>query len=142
MNDDFTDWLVNREECIMDLDEEELKATRRLNGTAELTADEMFKRLGYSKSIVEEKIDIMSDISTIARLPEKRKYFRIAKVTIEYEENILDVDYPAKIIFSLKNKEISKEYKDYGDTIYSIPITMQELKAINKKCKELEWLDE
>lgn len=141
MDDDFTDWLVNREECIMDLDEEELRATRKLNGANELTADKMFESLGYSKSIVEKESD-MPDISTIAKLPERRKYFQETKASIEYEENILDVDYPAKIIFSLKNKEISKEYKDYGDTIYSIPITMQELKAINKKVEELGWLDE
>ena len=33
-DDDFTDWLIAREECIMDLDDEELKATRKLNGVA------------------------------------------------------------------------------------------------------------
>ena len=33
----------------MDLDDEELKATRIMNGSLELSADEMFKKLGYKK---------------------------------------------------------------------------------------------
>lgn len=35
----------------MDLDDEELKATRTLNGTDKKTADEMFEELGYKKWI-------------------------------------------------------------------------------------------
>ena len=42
-----------------------------------------------------------------------------------------------EIDFWLKEKTVSKNY--YRDMGY---ITMQELQAINKKCKELEWLDE
>lgn len=42
-----------------------------------------------------------------------------------------------EIDFWLEDKEISKNY--YRDMGY---ITMQELKAINKKVKELGWLDE
>ena len=38
------------------------------------------------------------------------------------------------------------DYDDYGKTVevdkFSNLITMQELQAINKKCKELGWLDE
>ncbi len=33
-DDDFEDWLIAREECIMDLDNDELEATRKLNGVA------------------------------------------------------------------------------------------------------------
>ena len=42
-----------------------------------------------------------------------------------------------EIDFLLKEKEISKNY--YRDMGY---ITMQELKAINLKCKELGWIEE
>ena len=42
-----------------------------------------------------------------------------------------------EIDFWLKDKEVSKNY--YRDMGY---ITMQELKAINKKVEELGWLDE
>ena len=38
------------------------------------------------------------------------------------------------------------DYDDYGETVevdkFNRLITMQELKAINKKCKELGWLEE
>ena len=38
------------------------------------------------------------------------------------------------------------DYDDYGKTVevdkFSNLITMQELQAINKKCRELGWLDE
>ena len=45
-DDDFTDWLIAREECIeMELDDEELKATRKLNGVAkESNIEEDIKR--------------------------------------------------------------------------------------------------
>jgi len=42
-DDDFTDWLIAREECIMDLDDEELKATRKLNGVAKESNIEITK---------------------------------------------------------------------------------------------------
>lgn len=37
----------------MDLDDEELKATRILNGTDKKTADEMFEEIGYKKLVGE-----------------------------------------------------------------------------------------
>lgn len=91
----------------MELDEEELRATRKLNGADELTADEMFERLGYYKDF---------DDAT----HEYRK---------EENGDLFEID------FWLKEKEVSKNY--YRDMGY---ITMQELKAINKKCKELGWI--
>ena len=50
--DDFTDWLIAREECIemSDLDDEEIKATRKLNGADKPTADEMFEYSGYKNT--------------------------------------------------------------------------------------------
>lgn len=47
----------------MDLDEDELKATRRLNGADKYSeADEMFEKLGYEKhsSKVHERFDLYS----------------------------------------------------------------------------------
>lgn len=37
----------------MDLDDEELKATRKANGVDKKTADEMFDELGYKKTFTE-----------------------------------------------------------------------------------------
>lgn len=49
----------------------------------------------------------------------------------ENEGDLFEID------FWLKERTVSKNY--YREMGY---ITMQELQAINKKCKELGWLDE
>lgn len=56
----------------------------------------------------------------------------------ENENNliIMNQDYE-EIQFNKKSKTFSKSYH-YSDAY----ITMQELKAINKKCEELGWLGE
>ena len=93
-----------------DLDKEELEATRKMQSSAEMSADEMFEELGYIK-------DINDDYE------------------IEYRRSNIYIN------FNRTNKKISKgiEYVYY----YGVKqITMQELQAINKKCYELEWLDE
>ena len=84
----------------MDLDEQELKATR------EKSADEMFEELGYKK-------DNYTEIEILYRK----------------DENHI-------IRFWKKGKRIIKQNEDG----WYMSITMQELQAINKKCKELGWL--
>lgn len=92
----------------MDLDKEELEATRNMQSSAvsaEKSADEMFEELGYIK-------DINDDYE------------------IEYRRS------NSYINFDKTNKELSKgiEYDYY----YGIKqITMQELQAINKKVEEM-----
>ena len=127
MDDDFTDWLVNREECIMDLDEEELRATRKLNGADRITADKMFESLGYTK-LCGTKL-LPPEEQCVGR-PGFLKYKRGTK---QYNSFI-------EIIFELKYREIIKEYINEYDEHFSTPITIQELKAINKKAEELEWI--
>ena len=116
--DDFTDWLIAREECIeMELDDEELKATRKLNGADKSTADEMFEELGYKKITEHEFTEPEYGETTeliLYRLIVKR----------------LDIEF-------WNDKSISKTCN--YDVGY---ITMQELKAINKKVKELGWVNE
>lgn len=75
----------------------------------ELTADEMFEKLGYEKTFTE--------VDNI-------KYYKD-------DDNV--------IYFVITHRTFHKtgEYDGMCDAI-----TMQELKAINKKCKELGWLDE
>lgn len=86
----------------MDLDDEELRATRKMKGL-EKTADEMFEEFGYTKS-----------------------------GNIEYYK-----DYNNIIYFDIENKTFHKtgECDAMCDAI-----TMQELKAIIKKCEELGWI--
>ena len=76
-DDDFTDWLIAREECIMDLDDEELKATRKLNGVAkESNIEEDIKRC---EKLIEPQnanwIGITNQLA-IAHLIEKVKELR------------------------------------------------------------------
>lgn len=144
MDDDFTDWLVNREECIMDLDEEELRATRKLNGANELTADEMFKRLGHDINIFEKQQRQEEDPEAIPARFEKIPCVYTTKITriIEYSAGKTIFNRPLKIIFWYNYEQVTVELEGNADEHLSRPITMQELKAINKKCKELGWIDE
>ena len=46
----------------------------------------------------------------------------------------IDKDINNKVVFYKNLKEVAK--------LYNFGITMQELQAINERCKELGWLDE
>lgn len=98
----------------MKLDNEELEATKKLQ---EKTADKMFEELDYRKN-EDERVIIYDYIQYF-------NHFRTFKKISFYK---LDKG------ISLYNYNITEEMKiDYN-------LTMQELKAINKKCKELGWL--
>ena len=79
-------------------------------------ADEMFEELGYFKKIIPEKF-------SYTNYKEIRYLKHINKCLIK---------------FDLEFKQVLCEY--IGGS--SSSITMQELQAINEKCKELGWLDE
>lgn len=95
-----------------DLDNEELKVTRKLNGAdrKEKTADELFEELGYKK----KNLDII-----FSRFWEEWENEDLAK-TFSFNTEYETID-------------ITDENR-YG-------ITMQELQAINKKVEELGWMD-
>ena len=115
--DDFTDWLIAREECVeMELDDEELRATRKLNGADKPTADKLFKELGY------EKID-----------KKRLKHIQyVRQINKNTKENIT---------FHKTFKKVEVYFYDYEDyEELTKPIAMQELKAINEKVKELGWV--
>lgn len=78
-------------------------------------ADKMFEELGYEKKDFTEFIKYTKDSEII------------------YYEN-------RNIIFYLKGYKVGACYDDEEDFFPKINLTMQELKAINKKCEELEWL--
>lgn len=82
-------------------------------------ADEMFRKLGYSN-------DNQS-----------------SEVCIEYERPSKVNNYQTIwIIFDLEAKTVSKLCQDWetSEKLYPEEITIQELQAINEKCKELGWL--
>lgn len=75
-------------------------------------ADKLFNELGYEKEIIKSEI---SD-----------------EVTIMYIKRFV-YEYNSKIIaFKLKKKIVEIKYS----------LDMQELQAINLKCKELGWIEE
>ena len=79
-------------------------------------ADKMFEELGYKKHLTDKKgIEIL--------------YLKKSDISANEME---------KIIF-YKCKMVGFEYVYSG---FKKDINMQELKAINQKCKELGWLDE
>lgn len=72
-------------------------------------------------------------MSEADKMFEKLGYYKDFNKTIhEYKKDgeLFEID------FWLRSKEVSKEY--YGNTGY---ITIEELQAINQKCKELGWIE-
>ena len=88
-------------------------------------ADEMFEELGY-----EIKINCKECICY------KTKFYLREKYTL------IDFDLENKTIQIVENH--NQELQDTSFSIYkgTHKLTMQELQAINKKVKELGWLDE
>ena len=90
----------------MELDDQELKATRILNGAEkESKADKIFEKLGYKDN----------PVSYGAKRYKNNEY----NITF----------YKNQIMITKLNLGISFIF------------TPEELKAINKKCKELEWIE-
>ena len=84
----------------------------------ELTADEMFEKLGY------EKID--------------KKGLKHIQYVRQINKNTRE-----NITFHKTFKKVEVYFYDYEDyEELTKPIAMQELKAINEKVKELGWIDE
>ena len=100
-----------------ELDNDELIATRRLNGLEDnlfKSADEMFEELGYK--IMFDNTCKFRYVKHFSLKPARHIVFAIDKTISVCEEN--------------KNElAINRDY-----------FTMQELQAINKKCKELGWI--
>lgn len=95
-----------------DMDNDELKATRRLNGADKYSeADEMFEKLGYKKEID-------------------------SKDKVRYTILISDVD-----LFIIEIWKLEKViWFSPTNMRYSSEISLEELQAINKKYKELGWM--
>lgn len=112
-----------------DLDDNKLKAKRKLNGVDKITADEIFKKLGYIKK--EEKFQ--NDIDTI-------EYRQIIKDDL-YDEivKIIELNNPKFYKYPIIN--LVKILKS-ANRESNIDLSLRELQAINKKVKELGWLDE
>jgi len=89
----------------------DIQMDANLNDREELTADEMFEKLGYIKSHIQKHAGMIED----------EYYYSKEHVLLTF----------------WKDREVSK-YSDETET--SDYINMQELKAINKKVEELGWI--
>lgn len=99
----------------MDCDKEELEATLNI---AEKSADEMFEELGYRK---DEEID---NLYCNTLIPYKK-------------QKDISFDDVAKDFITIR----LEKYDEFGNLkTDNIVLSIKELQAINKKCKELGWL--
>ena len=80
-----------------------------------MNADKIFEELGYHVTELTEAI-------IYTRRSEKKAYIR------------------RSICFYLKEYTVGACYDDGWDEFPKADISMQELKAINKKCEELGWI--
>lgn len=105
-----------------DLDNEELKATRILNGVdrKEKTADEMFEELGFRREAVEHTLT--GEI-----------------VTFVHQYRMFDGNYDETISFNNSTKLMWYENLLFNKPSINI-FEPRLLQAINKKCEELNWI--
>lgn len=117
-----------------DMDDDELKATRRLNGADKYSeADEMFEKLGYKKYDNHPEHDLPPEPNMWSTQDMRRLYY-------EQKAYLNDGRYAVEHIeFDLIRKNVVS-YSIIDGKLYVVPLNMQELLAINKKCEELRWL--
>lgn len=133
-----------------DLDDDELRATRKSKGLDDGLYEEKAKLVSqiatnFGIDFTEAKMMIEQSLMNFGKefsMSEADKMFEelVYKKIIENKIKILYEKegrfWDKEIRFDLMDKQIRVEMST-GD---SEPITIQELQAINKKCKELGWL--
>ena len=102
-DDDFTDWLIAREECIMDLDDEELKATRKLNGV-DKENNEYLEELKKNKEVV-RRVDIAANFNAIILTLINKGLIKENEFQELFEES-------KEAIYKKILKDLTKEQKD------------------------------
>ena len=117
-----------------DMDDDELKATRKLNGADRSEADEMFKKLGYRKFDNHPEHDLP---------PEPNMWSTQDCRVIEYtDEAIIDGKHCLqRISFEILSEKVLCEAFLNNRRIGFIPFNAKEIKAMYLKCKEKGWID-
>lgn len=111
-----------------DLDDEELRATR------EKSADEMFEKLDYKKHDNHPEEDEPTKPNMFVTQDMRQLYY-------EQRGNLNDDRYAVEHIhFDLKSKNVVC-YATIDGKYTVVPLCMDELKAIYKKCQERGWLE-
>lgn len=99
----------------------------------EKTADEMFEELGYKKYDNHPEQDFPSKPNMFTTQDVRRLYYE-QKGTLRTGAEGLE-----HIEFDLIKKNVICWAK-INEKFVLVPLSMQELQAINQKCKELGWL--
>lgn len=136
-DDDFEDWLIAREECIMDLDDEELKATRKLNRVDKESSIEEDIKMMYHIIEFYKRLDTMhgndkcKEIKAVENILSERKADKKRIKELEddlYSANCIISDLTDSIpVQKVKDKieELKKDYEDSkdenGETEYYYP---------------------
>lgn len=115
-DDDFEDWLIAREECIMDLDDKELEETRKLNGATKESnkENEYLKELKNNKEVV-RRVDISANLNAIILilinkgLTEENKFQKLFEKSKEaiYRKMIKDLTKEQK-----DSLEVNKKFRE------------------------------
>ena len=116
-----------------DLDDEELKATRIFNGVDKKTADEMFEELGYKKYDNHPEHDLPLKANMFSTQDARRLYYE-QKGKLKNELEAIE-----HIEFDLIRKNVVC-WATLNKRFVVVPLSIKELKAINKKCEELGWI--
>ena len=105
-DDDFTDWLIAREECVMDLDDEELKATRKFNGVDKESdkEDEYLEELKKNEEVV-RRVDIAANFNAIILTLINKGLIKENEFQELFEES-------KEAIYKKILKDLTKEQKD------------------------------
>ena len=102
-DDDFTDWLIAREECVMDLDDEELRATRKLNGV-DKENNEYLEELKKNEEVV-RRVDIAANFNAIILTLINKGLIKENEFQELFEES-------KEAIYKKILKDLTKEQKD------------------------------
>lgn len=102
-DDDFEDWLIAREECIMNLDDEELKATRKLNGV-DKENNEYLEELKKNEEVV-RRVDIAANFNAIILTLINKGLIKENEFQELFEES-------KEAIYKKILKDLTKEQKD------------------------------
>ena len=105
-DEDFTDWLIAREESIMDLDDEELKATRKLNGIdKESDKDNKYLEELKKDEEVVRRVDIAANLNAIILTLIKKGLIKENEFQELFEKS-------KEAIYKKILKDLTKEQKD------------------------------
>ena len=131
-DDDFTDWLIDREECIMDLDNDELEATRKLNGVAKESNIEIIEDFINEIKDFELNKDTVEIVNALEYVLEEREADK--KRIKELEESCKDCIIREELDDYVSNS-ITVQIDDYVSNSITVQKVIDKMEKLNKEIK-------